>query len=136
MDLTDNLEEAHRSVLHADNTATGVYNICCIILRVHLSCGAAGLTLLSASSSPTYYWLNTLSHSECALLRMENKLEWSCIENNNKTIKQTPWTLERERSIPTERPRLSAKLAPTSADRGCCVISTTDPYGRILGFLD
>jgi hypothetical protein len=32
--------------------------------------------------------------------------------------------------------RLSAKLMPTSADRGCHVVSVTDPYGRILGFLD
>jgi hypothetical protein len=25
---------------------------------------------------------------------------------------------------------------PTFANGGCCVVSTTDPYGRILGFLD
>jgi hypothetical protein len=25
---------------------------------------------------------------------------------------------------------------PTFADRGCHVVSVTDPYGRILGFLD
>jgi hypothetical protein len=25
---------------------------------------------------------------------------------------------------------------PTSADRGCHIISVTDPYGHILGFLD
>jgi hypothetical protein len=25
---------------------------------------------------------------------------------------------------------------PTFADRGCRVVRTTDPYGRILGFLD
>jgi CBS-domain-containing membrane protein len=31
---------------------------------------------------------------------------------------------------------LSAKLVPTFADRGCHVVSVTDPYGRILGFLD
>jgi hypothetical protein len=31
--------------------------------------------------------------------------------------------------------RLSAKLAPTFTDRGCHVVSATDPYGRILGFL-
>jgi hypothetical protein len=30
----------------------------------------------------------------------------------------------------------SAKLVPTFADRGCHVVSMTDPYGRILGFLD
>jgi hypothetical protein len=32
--------------------------------------------------------------------------------------------------------RLSAKSLPTSADRVCHVVSVTDPYGRILGFLD
>jgi hypothetical protein len=31
--------------------------------------------------------------------------------------------------------RLSAKLVPTFEDGGCCVVSATDPYGRILGFL-
>jgi hypothetical protein len=36
---------------------------------------------------------------------------------------------------PSDR-RLSAKLVPTFADRGCHVVSVTDPYGRILGFLD
>jgi hypothetical protein len=29
-----------------------------------------------------------------------------------------------------------ARLVPTFADRGCYVASVTDPYGRILGFLD
>jgi hypothetical protein len=32
--------------------------------------------------------------------------------------------------------RLSTKLVPTSADRVCQVVSVTDPYGRIFGFLD
>jgi hypothetical protein len=32
--------------------------------------------------------------------------------------------------------RLSAKLVPTFADRGWHVVSVTDPYDRILGFLD
>jgi hypothetical protein len=35
---------------------------------------------------------------------------------------------------PSDR-RLPAKLVPTFADRGCHVVSVTDPYGRILGFL-
>jgi hypothetical protein len=29
-----------------------------------------------------------------------------------------------------------AKLGPTLADRGCRVVSETDPHGRNLGFLD
>jgi hypothetical protein len=32
--------------------------------------------------------------------------------------------------------RLSTMLVPTFADRGCHMVSVTDPYGRILGFLD
>jgi hypothetical protein len=32
--------------------------------------------------------------------------------------------------------RLSAKLVPTFAVRGCRVVSATDPHGHILGFLD
>jgi hypothetical protein len=31
--------------------------------------------------------------------------------------------------------RLSAKWLPTFADRKCHVVSVTDPYGRILGFI-
>jgi hypothetical protein len=40
----------------------------------------------------------------------------------------------RQRTIPTERRCLSAKLVPTFAARGCHAFSVTDPYGRILGF--
>jgi hypothetical protein len=51
--------------------------------------------------------------------------------NNNNSM-----SLVRKRTIPTERPPLSAKLVPTFADRGCRVVSEADPYGRNLGFLD
>jgi hypothetical protein len=40
-----------------------------------------------------------------------------------------------EQTILTERP-LSTKLVPTFADRGCREVRTTDPYGRIVIFLD
>jgi hypothetical protein len=48
----------------------------------------------------------------------------------------TPWP-ESARKLyrPSDR-RLSAKLVPTFADSGSHVISVTDPYSRILGFLD
>jgi hypothetical protein len=43
----------------------------------------------------------------------------------------------RERTIPAERPPLVGEvIANVYADRGCHVVSVTDPYGRILGFLD
>jgi hypothetical protein len=52
------------------------------------------------------------------------------------TKKQTRWSgSASELYRPSDR-RLSAKRLPTFADRGCHVVSVTDPYGRILGFLD
>jgi hypothetical protein len=53
-----------------------------------------------------------------------------------KLKKKTPWPESAsELHRPSDR-HLSAKLAPTSVDRGCHVVSVTDLYGRILGFLD
>jgi hypothetical protein len=43
--------------------------------------------------------------------------------------KKIPRPLVRKRTIPSDR-RLSAKLVPTFADRGCRVVSGTDPSGR------
>jgi hypothetical protein len=48
-------------------------------------------------------------------------------------INSVTWV--RERTIPTDR-RLSEKLLPTFAKRLCHVVSVTNPYGRILWFLD
>jgi hypothetical protein len=48
--------------------------------------------------------------------------------------KKAPWPeCARELFRPSDR-RLSAKLVPTLADRGCNVVSVTDHYGRNLGF--
>jgi hypothetical protein len=48
----------------------------------------------------------------------------------------TPWPESvSELYRPSDR-HLSAKLVPTFADRGCHVVSVTNLYGRILGFLD
>jgi hypothetical protein len=53
-----------------------------------------------------------------------------------KQNKQTPWSESAsELHRPSDR-RLSAKSLPTFADRGRYVVTVTDPYGRILGFLD
>jgi hypothetical protein len=50
--------------------------------------------------------------------------------------KKTPWPkFASELYRPSDR-RLSAKLVPTFVDRGCHVVSVTDPYGSILSFLD
>jgi hypothetical protein len=42
----------------------------------------------------------------------------------------------RDRTIPTERPPLVGQVSAKFADKGCHVVSVTDPYGRNLGFLD
>jgi hypothetical protein len=41
-----------------------------------------------------------------------------------------------ERTIPTERPLLVGEVSANFADRGYHVVSVTDFYSRILGFLD
>jgi hypothetical protein len=57
-------------------------------------------------------------------------------ENIKYYIKKIPWSESAsELYRPSDR-RLSAKLVPTFADRRCRVVSVTDPYDRILGFLD
>jgi hypothetical protein len=76
----------------------------------------------------------TISHSptipETILWRNQK------IKQNKQTNKQTPWSESAsELYRPSDR-RLSAKWLPTFAERGCHVVSVTDPYGRILGFLD
>jgi hypothetical protein len=42
----------------------------------------------------------------------------------------------REGTIPTERPPLIGEVIANFGDRGCHVVSVTDPDDRILGFLD
>jgi hypothetical protein len=48
----------------------------------------------------------------------------------------TPWPQSARELYRQNDRRLSAKLVPTSADRGCHVVSGTDLYDRILGYLD
>jgi hypothetical protein len=55
---------------------------------------------------------------------------------NVDNIKKTPWSESASELYRLSDRRLSAKWLPTFADRGCHVVSVTDPYGRILGFLN
>jgi hypothetical protein len=50
--------------------------------------------------------------------------------------KKTPWPQSASKLYRPSDSHLSAKLVPTFANRLCHVVSVTDPYGRILGFLD
>jgi hypothetical protein len=56
--------------------------------------------------------------------------------NKEKKKKRNSVALVHERATPTERPPLVGEVSANFADRGCRVVSVTDPYGRILGFLD
>jgi hypothetical protein len=49
--------------------------------------------------------------------------------------KQTPWPEPMSELYRLSERHLSAKLAPTFVNRRCHVVSVTDPYGCILGFL-
>jgi hypothetical protein len=53
---------------------------------------------------------------------------------NKKKLNSMVWV--RERTIPTERPLVVCEVIANFADRRCHVVSVTDPYGRIRGFLD
>jgi hypothetical protein len=78
--------------------------------------------------SETHNWYNISSYNFALL----NYL-CSCI---NFYIKNSVASV-RKRTIPTEQqPLVSEVIANFSADRGCHVVSVTNPYGRILGFLD
>jgi hypothetical protein len=52
------------------------------------------------------------------------------------TTQKNPWPESANQLYLPSDLRLSAKLEPTVADRECSLVSVTDPYGRILGFLD
>jgi hypothetical protein len=48
-----------------------------------------------------------------------------------KKMKEIPWISVRKRTVLTDRPPRPAKLVPTFADRGYCVVSVADPPGRL-----
>jgi hypothetical protein len=58
------------------------------------------------------------------------------IETNCRLTKLISMASVRERTIPPSDRRLSAKLVPPFADRGCRVVSEADLHGRNLGFVD
>jgi hypothetical protein len=51
-------------------------------------------------------------------------------------IKQTPWPLSASELYQPSDRLLLAKLVPTFAGRGCCVVSSMNPHCRIIGFID
>jgi hypothetical protein len=61
----------------------------------------------------------------------QDKDQWRALVNKiMNLLKLNSVALIRKRTIPAERRLLSAKLVPDFADRGCRVVSATDPHGR------
>jgi hypothetical protein len=86
--------------------------------------------------------LNILNHTladalettACTLAAERNKAKTHT--HTHKQNNKTSWSESAsELYRPSDR-RLSAKRLPTFADKGCHVVSVTDPYGRIPCFLD
>jgi hypothetical protein len=50
--------------------------------------------------------------------------------------KQTPWSKSANELYLSIARCLLAKLVANFADKGCHVVSVTDPYGRIISLLD
>jgi hypothetical protein len=59
-----------------------------------------------------------------------------CLKFPSNIYKKNSVAWVRERTIPTVRPPLVGEVSTKFADRGCHVVSVTDPCGRILDFLD
>jgi hypothetical protein len=86
------------------------------------------------------------THPTAIMLYLNNSdTNTGCIQRNASILSysqevrkrlKTPWPESAsELCRPSDR-CLSAKIVPTFADRGCHVVSFTDPYDRIHDFLD
>jgi hypothetical protein len=85
--------------------------------------------LLSNSHHLSLHKLNYSNH-----LFIKSIKRWPVAAETCK--KKTPWSESANELYRQSDRRLLAKWLPSFADRGCHVVSVTDPYGRILDFLD
>jgi hypothetical protein len=105
-------------------------------VELHMRCATAQTVQETASTTE-----HLQSASECNDSAREPQNRLINVQKHERISKyinkkQTPWSESAsELYRPSDR-RLSAKWLPTFADRGCHVVSVTDPYGRILDFLD
>jgi hypothetical protein len=80
--------------------------------------------------------INNMRHVGIHDRLLDKIIRHLALHNNNNNNNNTPWPQFASELYRSSDRLLSAKLVPTFADRKCRVVSTTDPYGRILGFLD
>jgi hypothetical protein len=76
-------------------------------------------------------------YTVCLSLFIMNRCKFlTLILINSLCVNLTPWPESASELYRLSDIHLSAKLVPAFADRGYHVVSVTDPYGRILDFLD
>jgi hypothetical protein len=108
------------------------------ILYIHKQCeikhmwNVRFLALFFSSISPEWA---TATRGRVQLVKKNTALKEESMNINKQTNKLRGLLFASELYRQNDG-RLSAKLMPTFADRGCCVVSSTDPYDRIIGFLD
>jgi hypothetical protein len=116
-----------------------------------------GLASSSSSSTPHHIKFSFTEHSTAAVLhwlgvntntlrdldqlrRRSQSFQYAYKEAEKFVMhphkKKTPWSESAIELYRQSDRRFSAKWLPTFADKGCHVVGVTDPYGRILGFLD
>jgi hypothetical protein len=61
---------------------------------------------------------------------------YGCSTTDHTHVENTPWPESASELYRSSDSRLSAHIVPTFADRAFYVASVTEPYGRILIFLD
>jgi hypothetical protein len=148
--IKDNNFMQQHPILYS-NTVTPLTEQCSLWFFILYKCRFASINYGNSPSPPppkkktfSYILGKIYFCSKCMKLiftEMENiDPIWQCFVHpyhslSTSLITKTPWSESaRELYRPSDR-RLSAKWSPTFADRGCHVVSVTDPYGRILRFL-
>jgi hypothetical protein len=95
------------------------------------------------SSSVVNRALSACKFASFFLYNVWNTNQTVCPQTNSlavirpsKNRSKTPWPQSASELYRPSNRHLSAKLMPTFADRGCCMVSRAVPYGGILGFPD
>jgi hypothetical protein len=120
-------------VLHCINKdATPLHPLGWNITEINSEAGSASITRLNLFCNKRTRVRNIIDNVEINYVSFKPSTKWKVASN----LYKTQWSESAsELYRPSDR-RLSATLVPTLADRGCHVVSVTDPYGLILGFLD
>jgi hypothetical protein len=93
------------------------------------------ITILDIIHRPVFYRLDSVSvFSWTHFIQLVSVSSYRSQLSSKR--KKTPWSKSASELYRQSDRRLSPKLVQTCADRGCHVVSVTDPYGRVLSFLD